>query len=157
MSPQATELFSYGSEDGALGKTTVSATNTGISSYNTATGQTTEMSHTGAVGGAEAPEIEEGNEATIGSNLLGGLKKGLGIAKKVGRALGEEAIADKNFGSQSAAIDAAVNGVSGFLESTGNPYAIIASKAIQKANFLTKAGGQTVEGFDVDINSSGYG
>jgi hypothetical protein len=49
MSPQTTELFSYGSEDGALGKTTVSATNTGISSYNTATGQTTETTHADAV------------------------------------------------------------------------------------------------------------
>jgi len=64
---------------------------------------------------------------------------------------------DKNFGAQSQAIDAAVDGVSNMLESTGNPYAIMASKAIQGANFLTKAGGQTVQGFDVDINSSGYG
>lgn len=154
---QTTELFSYGSEDGALGKTTVSATNTGISSYNTATGQTTEMAPADAAEAVETPEIDGEAAPKAGAKLLGGLKKGLGIASKVGRVLGEEAIADKNFGSQSAAIDAAVNGVSGFLESTGNPYAIIASKAIQKANFLTKAGGQTVEGFDVDINSSGYG
>ena len=154
---QTTELFSYGSEDGALGKTTVSATSTGISSYNTATDQTTEMSHADASEAVETPEVDGGSEPKAGAKLLGGLKKGLGIVKKVGRALGEEAIADKNFGSQSAAIDNAVNGVSGFLESTGNPYAIIASKAIQTANFLTKAGGQTVQGFDVDINSSGYG
>ena len=71
--------------------------------------------------------------------------------------LAEDAMGDKNFGAQSQAIDAAVDGVSNMLESTGNPYAIMASKAIQGANFLTKAGGQTVQGFDVDINSSGYG
>lgn len=32
-----------------------------------------------------------------------------------------------------------------------------AGAALEGANFLTKAGGQTVQGFDVDINSSGYG
>lgn len=32
-----------------------------------------------------------------------------------------------------------------------------AGAALEVGNFLTKAGGQTVQGFDVDINSSGYG
>ena len=32
-----------------------------------------------------------------------------------------------------------------------------AAAALEGANFLTKAGGQTVQGFDVDIASSGYG
>jgi hypothetical protein len=40
---------------------------------------------------------------------------------------------------------------------SGNPYAILAAGALEGVNFLTKAGGQTVQGFDVDINSSGYG
>ena len=40
---------------------------------------------------------------------------------------------------------------------SGNPYAMIAGAALEGANFLTKAGGQTVQGFDVDLNSSGYG
>jgi hypothetical protein len=40
---------------------------------------------------------------------------------------------------------------------SGNPYAMAAAAALEGANFLTKAGGQTVQGFDVDINSSGYG
>jgi hypothetical protein len=40
---------------------------------------------------------------------------------------------------------------------SGNPYAMAAGAALEGANFLTKAGGQTVQGFDVDINSSGYG
>lgn len=34
---------------------------------------------------------------------------------------------------------------------------MLAGAALEGANFLTKAGGQTVQGFDVDINSSGYG
>ena len=34
---------------------------------------------------------------------------------------------------------------------------MVAGAALEGANFLTKAGGQTVQGFDVDINSSGYG
>lgn len=64
---------------------------------------------------------------------------------------------DKNFGAQSQAIDDAVHGISGALAKSGNPYAILAAGALEGANFLTKAGGQTVQGFDVDINSSGYG
>ena len=43
------------------------------------------------------------------------------------------------------------------LMKSGNPYAIAAAGALKTANFLTKAGGQTVQGFDVDIASSGYG
>ena len=43
------------------------------------------------------------------------------------------------------------------LMKSGNPYAVGAALALKGANFLTKAGGQTVQGFDVDINSSGYG
>ena len=155
MSPQTTELFSYGSEDGALGKTTVSATNTGISSYNTATGQTTEVTHADVTD--TEPELESGEQQSLGQRISGGLKKGFGVARQIGRIAAEDALGDKNFGASSQAIDTAVDGVSTFLESTGNPYAIIASKAIQGANFLTKAGGQTVQGFDVDINSSGYG
>ena len=34
---------------------------------------------------------------------------------------------------------------------------MIAGAALEGVNFLTKAGGQTVQGFDVDIDSSGYG
>ncbi len=67
------------------------------------------------------------------------------------------AMGDKNFGAQSAAIDTAVHGVSSALMKSGNPYAMAAGAALEGANFLTKAGGQTVQGFDVDINSSGYG
>lgn len=67
------------------------------------------------------------------------------------------AMGDKNFGAQSEAIDQSVHAVSGALMKSGNPYAMIAGAALEGANFLTKAGGQTVQGFDVDINSSGYG
>lgn len=64
---------------------------------------------------------------------------------------------DKNFGAQSQAIDDAIHGVSGALMKSGNVYAMVAAAALEGTNFLTKAGGQTVQGFDVDINSSGYG
>lgn len=72
-------------------------------------------------------------------------------------AVDEALMGDKNFGAQSQAIDSAVHGVSGALMSSGNPYAMAAGAALEGANFLTKAGGQTVQGFDVDINNSGYG
>ena len=66
-------------------------------------------------------------------------------------------VGDKNFGAQSEAIDGAVDMASEALMKSGNPYAMAAAVALKGANFLTKAGGQTVQGFDVDINSSGYG
>ncbi len=66
-------------------------------------------------------------------------------------------VGDKNFGAQSEAIDGAVAMASEALMKSGNPYAMGAALALKGANFLTKAGGQTVQGFDVDINSSGYG
>lgn len=98
-------------------------------------------------------------------------KNGEDITQKVGKGLAigsaavtegvklvdDLAMGDKNFGAQSEAIDQAVHGVSGALMKSGNPYAMAAGAALEGANFLTKAGGQTVQGFDVDINSSGYG
>ena len=98
-------------------------------------------------------------------------KNGEDITQKVGKglAIGSAAVTegvklvddltmgDKNFGAQSQAIDDAVHGVSGALMKSGNPYAMAAGAALEGANFLTKAGGQTVQGFDVDIQSSGYG
>lgn len=183
MSPQTTELFSYGSEEGALGKTTVSATNTGISSYNTAPGQITETTRANAVSGgnnqedpaavsrsAKAAERDANFKAgfggsangtvasAIGNFADGNWKTGIVDAAVAGvKAVDNLAMGDKNFGAQSEAIDSAVHGVSSTLMKSGNPYAMIAGAALEGANFLTKAGGQTVQGFDVDINSSGYG
>lgn len=64
---------------------------------------------------------------------------------------------DKNFDSQSQAIDATVHTASSALINSGNPYAAVAGIALEVGNFATKATGQTVQGFDVDINNSGYG
>lgn len=72
-------------------------------------------------------------------------------------AVDQLAMGDKNFGAQSEAIDGAVHAASGALMKSGNPYLMAAGAALEGANFLTKAGGQTVQGFDVDIASSGYG
>jgi hypothetical protein len=40
---------------------------------------------------------------------------------------------------------------------SGNPYAMAAGAALEGLNFVTKAGGRTVPGYDVNINNSGYG
>lgn len=66
-------------------------------------------------------------------------------------------MSDKNFGQQSEAIDNAVHGVSSALFKSKNPYAMLAGAGIEGANFLTKIGGNTVQGFNTNINSSGYG
>lgn len=104
------------------------------------------------------------NSDFIGSEkgqVSAGKAMGIGIAATAGvdalKAIDNMAMGDKNFGAQSAAIDSAVHGVSQALIKSGNPYAMASGAALEAANFLTKAGGQTTEGFDVDIKSSGYG
>lgn len=69
----------------------------------------------------------------------------------------EATMGDKNFSASSQAIDAGVHGVSGALMKSGNPYAIAAGAALEGLNFVTKAAGKNVQGYDVDINNSGYG
>lgn len=86
-----------------------------------------------------------------------GAKIGLQAAVGAVNMIDDMAMGDKNFGAQSEAIDNAVHAASSALMQSGNPYAMVAGAALEGANFLTKAGGQTVQGFDVDINSSGYG
>ena len=87
----------------------------------------------------------------------GGASLGAGAAVAAMGAVDKQLMGDKNFGAQSEAIDQAVHGISGSLMKSGNPIAIGVGAALEGVNFLTKAGGQTVQGFDVDITSSGYG
>ena len=96
------------------------------------------------------------NPAMAGTDA-GKAAMGLGVISAAGNILDKQLMGDKNFGSQSQAIDAVVHGTSSALMKSGNPYAMLAGAALEAGNFLTKAGGQTVQGFDVDINSSGYG
>ena len=103
-----------------------------------------------------------GVSAGIDAFLKGDKKAGLagtigGAGVMAVNAVDQLAMGDKNFGSKSEAIDSAVHGVSSALMKSGNVWAIAAGAALEGANFLTKAGGQTVQGFDVDIDSSGYG
>ena len=82
----------------------------------------------------------KGQMSAKGAAITGGISQGVAMAAN---AIDDLAMGDKNFGSQSQAIDGAVHTVSG--------------AALEGANFLTKAGGQTVQGYDVDIDNSGYG
>lgn len=95
-----------------------------------------------------------GQISAAGAATLGLASKGVSAAANM---IDKATMGDKNFGAQSAAIDAGVHAASGALMQSGNPFAIAAAAALEGANFLTKAGGQTVQGFDVDINNSGYG
>lgn len=96
--------------------------------------------------------------SAVGNFADGNWKTGVTDLAVAGmKAVDNAVLGDKNFGAQSAAIDTAVHGVSSALMKSGNPYAMAAGAALEGANFLTKAGGQTVQGFDVDIKSSGYG
>lgn len=92
------------------------------------------------------------NQEQLGKMSMG-INAGVGALNSVDNML----MGNKNFGAQSEAIDSAVHGVSGALIKSGNPYAMAAGAALEVANFATKATGQTVQGFDVNINNSGYG
>lgn len=109
-------------------------------------------------GGDEAAKAARKEKFAAAMNEKASLGQSMGInAAVVGvNALDQATMGDKNFGSQSQAIDGAVHMASGALMKSGNPYLMAAGAALEGANFLTKAGGQTVQGFDVDINSSGY-
>lgn len=85
------------------------------------------------------------------------MKGGLNIGVQALNMVDNMTMGNKNFGAQSEAIDSAVHATSGALMKSGNPYAMAAGAALEVANFATKATGQTVQGFDVDINNSGYG
>lgn len=91
------------------------------------------------------------NKQQVGMSL--GLNTGVAALNMVDNAL----MGNKNFGAQSEAIDSAVHGVSSALMKSGNPYAMAAGAGLEVINFATKATGQTVQGFDVNINNSGYG
>lgn len=115
-------------------------------------------SQLGAGGESGAMAINSGIGAMMNGDLKGGgMALGAGAATMAMSAVDKFAMGDKNFGAQSEAIDAGVHGISKTLMSSGNPYAMLAAGVLEGANFLTKAGGDTVQGFDVDIKSSGYG
>lgn len=112
----------------------------------------------GQMGEMGTSAMSSGIQQMIAGDLKGGgAALGAGAAVAAMGAVDKQLMGDKNFGAQSEAIDQAVHGVSGSLMKSGNPIAIGVGVALEGVNFLTKAGGQTVQGFDVDINSSGYG
>lgn len=102
-------------------------------------------------------QIKEGLENFEDNMSTPEAKLGIEAGMKALNVFDDAVMGDKNFGAQSQAIDGAVDMAADALMKSGNPYAIAAAGALKTANFLTKAGGQTVQGFDVDIASSGYG
>ena len=95
--------------------------------------------------------IESGDTA-------GGVIGALGGAQTIAASIADQQLLQgKNFSAGSQAADQLVHGASSALMKSGNPYAIAAGAAIEGINFLSKAGGSTTEGFDVNINNSGYG
>lgn len=150
--------FSSGNENDPLGKTTTTFGNNGaIVSENS-----NQNSLSTVPQNPSAPEQNISKQAdTLGSaGISPGTKMGLGIAATAGTAainIADSALmGDKNFSAGSQAVDSAVHGVSGALMSSGSPYAMVAGAALEGVNFLSKIGGKTVQGYDVNINNSGY-
>ena len=108
----------------------------------------------GQMGEMGTSAMSSGIQQMIAGDLKGGgASLGAGAAVAAMGAVDKQLMGDKNFGAQSEAIDQAVHGISGSLMKSGNPIAIGVGAALEGVNFLTKAGGQTVQGFDVDITS----
>lgn len=130
---------------GSLGKFAVGLGKQELSALG---GQMGEMGVSSMEQGMQA--LMQGNKDGLANLYAGAVTSAMGVTEN-------ELMGDKNFGARSAAIDQTVHGASKALMSSGNPYSALAGVALEGANFLTKAGGQTVQGFDVDINNSGYG
>ena len=118
---------------------------------------------TGLFGGQMGVAGYEGMRDSITSAIesgdtAGGVIGALGGAQTIANSIvDQQLLQDKNFSAGSQAADQLVHGASSALMKSGNPYAIAAGAAIEGVNFLSKAGGSTTEGFDVNINNSGYG
>lgn len=118
---------------------------------------------TGLFGGQMGVAGYEGMKDSITNaietgDIAGGVIGALGGAQTIANSIvDQQLLQDKNFSAGSQAADQLVHGASSALMKSGNPYAIAAGAAIEGVNFLSKAGGSTTEGFDVNINNSGYG
>lgn len=80
------------------------------------------------------------------------------ISSTFGAALGvadEALMGDKKFNEQSQVMDDAANGLANVASQFG-PWGQAAAMAIRAANFADKAAGQTVPGYDVNLESSGF-
>lgn len=97
---------------------------------------------TGKMGGG----FTKGDYAVLGELAVDSLK-----------AVDNAIMGDKNFSASSQAIDTAVHGTSSALMKSGNPWLMGAAAALEGLNFVTKAGGKNVPGYDVNIQNSGYG
>lgn len=151
--------FSSGDENNPLGKTTTIFGNNGaiVSENSNQNSSVPEQT----VGESSTPEkSDETQEGVKGTNhKLSAASVSLigGAASAAINAIDEATMGDKNFSASSKAIDTGVHFASGALIKSGNPYAMIAGVALEGLNWITKAGGKTVQGYDVDINNSGYG
>ena len=143
--------FTTGDPQSTFGETTTHIDNEGT--------MTTTGSHTDIVttNGDVPPPLNVDKQKDSEEERLAKISKGSNIAAQAFNALDNATLGNANFGAQSQAIDGAVHTVSGALLKSGNPWAMLSGAALEGANFLTKAGGQTVQGYDVDIDNSGYG
>lgn len=116
-----------------------------------------EIDTTERLGDTSSQDLNSGDGGVTGG-LSGEGYAAIGqAAQQAFNAIDGATMGDKNFSASSQAIDTVVHGASSALIQSGNPYAMAAGVALEGLNFATKAGGKNVQGFDVDIASSGYG
>ena len=91
----------------------------------------------------------KGQMSAKGAAITGGISKGVATAVN---AIDDLAIGDKNFGSQSQAIDGAVHATSGALLKSGNPYCVCAGTSILMSDGTSK----NIEDITLEDSVLGY-
>lgn len=108
-----------------------------------------------------------GDNKPGGSNIKGNLGKNTGTSNVPWGMIGDAAIGlnnavddtvmgDKNFSASSKALDQGVDAAASMASKFG-PWGLLAAGILKTLNSASKYGGQNVQGYDVNINNSGYG
>lgn len=154
VSPNSSQLGWDQNTNTVTGNVTIdSKVNDGLSQFKGLEEDTSVIAEEGLDKKKEDPEgtAKTWKPSTAEAQLMGG------AAIAAVNAIDTATMGDKNFSASSKAIDTTVHGVSSALMKSGNPWAIGGAVLLEGLNFATKAGGQNVQGYDVDIQNSGYG
>lgn len=100
-------------------------------------------------------QTEEDKEKAIKTQRLNTMGKIADIGRGAVTAVSDSLLEGKNFDSQSKTIDAAANAASEIASQFG-PWGKVAGLAITALNESTKMFGQNVQGYNVNVDNSGY-
>lgn len=106
------------------------------------------------MGGDDGPAKKASGLSGGGNNVPWGMIGDAAIG--VNNAIDDAVVGDKNFSQSSQALDAGVDAAASMASKFG-PWGLLAAGILKTANSATKYLGKNVQGFDVNIDNSGYG